>query len=248
MSTSTRIIELIRIFNFFEQKDVRKASDYLTQTVNLLFILTSRALVTVDQQFKLKQYKHLVSVTATLMLESNQSSFEVVNVLKIDRDVMSSMYLETRSDITLLKDSHLDLELQFEQLRRQLDLSDSNLDTHSTYNESTKSSRDRISQYKIVKRYKAMLREIRMLLDFKRFLLRSSENELSSLVSQDSIVFLNTSLFRCDAIIVSKERTLFIRLLKLQFEQIEENSKIFIDEDTLEQTLEFNETYHFILK
>jgi tetratricopeptide (TPR) repeat protein len=249
LPVSTRIQLLVRTANVFINEDDRRVTECLTLATKLLPILSSRAVAAMDRQFKLSEYPGLASSAAAWLLESNKPVLEAIEVLEIGRGVILSGYLETRSDLTLLKESHPVLGHDLEQLQLQLDHHTSSSDASSIFNGSTRANHFSASgQSRLLDRHEEILREIRALPGFNRFLMGPSKDELISLAKDGPIVILNTHPNRCDAIVINKTRMYLLPLPALGFKLLEEKSMLIRDLPNQGQTKKSTETLVEILQ
>jgi tetratricopeptide (TPR) repeat protein len=227
LPVSIQIETLVRTANLLAQDDIQRVTECLTLATKLMPILSSRAVATIDWQFRIANFPQLACSAAAWVLDSNKPAIEAIEVLEIGRGVIMSGYFEMRSDLTYLKELHPVLGHHFEQLQLQLDPPSSGFDTCSIRSGSIKNSHFiGASQSRLVERYEEMLREIRALPGFDRFLLGQSRDELVALAHDGPIIILNTHPNRCDAIIVNKEEIYALPLPTLRFEIVQEKSKV----------------------
>ena len=193
----------------------RRALTTLKETVQLLPRLNSHALSRQDQQFNISEYVGLASIAASASLESGENPYEALRLLEVGRGMMASLQLDTRSDISDLETAHPDLAKQFRELRDQLDpITASNLaksdfaTVHQEY------------RHSLSRRFEDLIDSIRCTPGFERFLRGPSESELKRLAEDGPIIVLNTSVIRCDALIVTSAGIRCLPLPLLTFNEL----------------------------
>lgn len=174
------------------QADISVAAELLEVAVQMLPATAPRQLDRGDQQYALREFAGLASDAAALALASHASSrrqervAQALQLLELGRGVLLSQALDTRSDLTDLRVNHSGIADQFVELRDQLD-------------------QDRVAdRHHIAARFEATVAEIRSL-GFKTFLLPPEPQQLIRQAEQGSVVVVNVSQYRSDAILLRPE-------------------------------------------
>lgn len=209
-------------------QDVKRASQLLTEAVQLLPLTSPRAINRNDHQFTLSQFDDLASDAAALAVRAGEEPSKAVLLLELGRGVIASLHLETRSDIKLLKQQHPELATKFECLRDELDTANPDRLEDS----SSDSQRSRLlktaRRYDASKEFDATITAIRMLDGFKDFLLLPSTEELKQIAILGPIVILNASRFGSDSFIITHDGIRHLPLPRLTYEDLEANAKEFL--------------------
>lgn len=181
------------------------ASELLDDAIKLLPSLSPRGLKTSDQQYKLKPVAELSHEAATAAIRSKRSPVDILRLLESSRGVMASLLLETRTEISELRESHPVLVDQFESLRDEID-------SHSEQKLFKGSRRDiHLIEEEITRRlradqqFRAIIDEIRAVDGFENFLLPPNTQELLSAASSGPIVVLTSGRGICHAITITTQ-------------------------------------------
>ncbi|KAH7009653.1 hypothetical protein EDB80DRAFT_750248 [Ilyonectria destructans] len=182
--------------------DTDKAAE---ATIDLVTFLAPKSLQITDKQFLLWQVVGFASDAAAVALAVNRGPLEAIARLEKGRGVLASSLQDLRTDISVLKQKHPELERSFVDIRDTLDgLYQTDL-LAGVADEST-----RFLQTKVDERHEAdkqmllLLEDIRAKAGFERFLLPLSEAEMRKAASQGSIIIVNISIFRCDALVIEE--------------------------------------------
>lgn len=213
---------LIRI-----SEDVQRISRLLRLAVELLPLANPRTLDRIDQQHILSNFGNLTSVAASMCLESGLNPFETVQLLEIGRGVMASSKLDIRSDITLLETMHPKEAEQFRKLRDKLDSTLSHTEVDDTVDTGADfiGTEIRTRSYVVSNEFDSMVKAIRMLEGFERFLLGPSQNDLLTMAEQGPIIVLNIAERRSDALLITKSGVKLLPLPGLKYSTLQEKVK-----------------------
>ena len=187
------------------------------QTVSLVAQLTPNSLETSDKQHLLTDYAELASNASAVALNASKNSFDAVQILELGRGLITGSLNEIRMDVSDLQQKHSQLAKEYIALRDQLDISSVSTEFHINQRHNASQGLER------------KIQEIRLLPDFDRFLLASSEDELKSAAEYGPIVIVNVSGFRCDALIIEKVRIRVLPLPHLQASDIQNHIKEFTE-------------------
>ncbi|KAK4071592.1 hypothetical protein Purlil1_13349 [Purpureocillium lilacinum] len=179
-------------------------------TIDLIPVLTPRSLQNTDKHHLLSAAVGLSSDAAATALHAKGPA-AAVELLETGRGVIAGGLFE-QSDLAALEHQYPDLARSFIELRDQLDASPpaGSLATveRPPGDAETKDDRRRDAGPLLA----GLLETIRSKPGFKRFLLSASETDMLEAVRRGTIVVLNVSSYRCDALIIEESG---IRLLEL---------------------------------
>ena len=209
---------------------VAEAARLLRIAVELLPLASPRALKRDDQQYIMStlapQGQFIASRAAALSLEVEDEPYEALQLLELGRGVIAGMLLDIRTDITALKEEHPILAQRFEQLRNKLDsplnqpqvlVDESSYYTHLA---STTTRREALS-----KEFDSLLKSIRSMENFKRFLLGPTRSELMALAGPGTIIVFNVAPIRSDAILVTNKEIRSLPLPKMDYKVVQQKTE-----------------------
>ncbi|KAK4076847.1 hypothetical protein Purlil1_12555 [Purpureocillium lilacinum] len=180
-------------------------------TIDLIPLLTPRSLQNTDKRHLLSAAVGLSSDAAAIALHANKGPAAAIELLETGRGVIAGGLFE-QSDLAALEHQHPDLACSFVDLRDQLDASPlvGSLATDERPTGAAQTEDD--PRREAGPRLACLLKTIRSKPGFKRFLLSASETEMLEAARRGTIVVLNVSSYRCDALIIKESG---IRLLEL---------------------------------
>ncbi|KAL6406634.1 hypothetical protein AUP68_09435 [Ilyonectria robusta] len=193
--------------------DIDKAAE---ATINLVTFLAPKSLQITDKQFLLWQVVGFASDAAAVALAVGKGPIEAIARLEKGRGILASSLQDLRTDLSLLKQKHPELERSFIDIRDTLDGSYQTDLLAGVTDESTQ-----VFQTKVDERHEAdkqmllLLEDIRAKAGFERFLLPLSEAEMRKAASQGPIIIINISIFRCDALIIEESDIKAVPLVRL---------------------------------
>jgi hypothetical protein len=226
---SIRIAGCAQIASLLVKHDSHRAAELVRRAVGLLPSVSPRALQRHDQEHNLSEFSGLASTAAAILLEAGDDAFAVLEVLEIGRGIMSGAQLDLRSDIPL-ESSYPDLLSQFLQLRDQIDMPEPFTTERSKQpNQLPSFSREILRRDQIAIRFDGVIRDIRSLPGFDRFLLGPSKSELMELVTATPIVIFNAAQLRCDGIIVNNGEIRVVPLPNLKYGDLDEKTEQFYE-------------------
>ncbi|KAM0148086.1 hypothetical protein ACHAPG_010202 [Botrytis cinerea] len=199
------------------------SSAYQVASKSLLLIplLTPRSLQNSDKQHLLADIVGMASDGAAIALNLGRDPFDALKFLEQGRGVLATSLQEIRTETLELEEKHLELAKEFDSLRQQLDSPIANLvyERHAPSGQDQTSKRNDAS-----KRLNEVIEEIRQQDGFRDFLLPPSKEEMVAAARLGSIVVINVSKYRCDAILVEKHQIRLLHLPDLSKKEIEEKS------------------------
>ncbi|ROT37123.1 hypothetical protein SODALDRAFT_279961, partial [Sodiomyces alkalinus F11] len=187
-------IRLLRLYtlrtNFDEAIRIGKGAIHLLPTVN------TKLLSSDDQQHVISTFAGLAASLCSLLLATNQVE-EALRYLEEGRAVILSNLLDARSDASVVAGAHPDLAHRFEELRQEINAP---LHEHGPAVE----REQRISRRRqAILDFEACVQQIRTKPGHERFMMGLTAAEMRRCAAGGSIVVVNVSSFRSDAIIIT---------------------------------------------
>ncbi|PLB48631.1 hypothetical protein P170DRAFT_407300 [Aspergillus steynii IBT 23096] len=224
------------------------ARSFLEKLVRLLPRLSATTLPRRDQQRMLAPASHIPSDAASMVLKTNGTATQALEILEAGRGIIASFIISSRSDISELKELHPELYSKYNRARDQVcmpwedqtqrasTLSEIVLNTPKNTYESNKSSVSmRISQrYRDTTQLKELESIIREQEGFERFLLPPTPAALIDLAHRGPIVVFNCTEYRSDALLITQPGGIAaLPLERLKFRELKKNVKKFIGDKKL---------------
>lgn len=189
----------------------------------LLACVSLRSLRQTDQQFLLRRYAGLSSKAAAVALQIGTPKEDALWLLELGRGVITSLLLQNRQDITLLRHKYPAWSQQFEELKDVLDppmsitaeiLGGQEVPgSKPFFQEKRRQAADELS---------VLLGQIRKDEDLKSFLLPPSPAELKNAAGpSECVVVINVSDLRCDAFLIQSGDIDVMNLPDLTQQEIE---------------------------
>jgi tetratricopeptide (TPR) repeat protein len=213
---------------------VTEALEGFTRAVELLPSVSPHNLQRPDQEHHLSRYSGLAGLAAASALDAGDPQ-RAVTVLEQGRGVLLAQALESRSDLTNLREQQPAMAAEFEALRQTLDAADEQphdgTDGASTV-EALAAIRRRQAQA-----WQDLLERIRRIPGFQRFLLPPTIPELTAAARHGPVVLFNV-VKRSDAIALTSRGVQVIPLPDFGPDAIHENIRTFysalatIEDDT----------------
>ncbi|TGO15144.1 hypothetical protein BPAE_0591g00040 [Botrytis paeoniae] len=201
-----------------------RACEAANTAIPLIPRLTPRSIENSDKQHMLSQIVGMASDAAAVVLNADRGSFHALKFLEQGRGVLATSLEEIRTDILDLNEKHPELAEQFDSLREELDspITGATALVDENY---IPSGQDRTSKrYDANKRLDQVIEQIRQQDGFEDFLLPPSKEEMLFAARFGSIVVINISEYRCDAILVEQHQIRSLNLPNLTKKEIEEKS------------------------
>ncbi|PCD30394.1 hypothetical protein AU210_010076 [Fusarium oxysporum f. sp. radicis-cucumerinum] len=194
--------------------DWQQVCDALEVAVSLIPKLTARSLKNPDKQHLLGQVVGLASNAAAAALNAGRGPTAALKFLEQGRGVLATALEEMRTDVIELQARYPELAKRFVSLRDELDppvaRDTFNQDDHGGFNHQARATR----RYDAGNKLNEVIAEIQRQPGFEDFLAAPSEAELKASASCGPIVVINTSEYRCDAILVEQHQIRSVQLPK----------------------------------
>ncbi|KAK2672630.1 hypothetical protein RAB80_012709 [Fusarium oxysporum f. sp. vasinfectum] len=194
--------------------DWQQVCDALEVAVSLIPKLTARSLENPDKQHLLGQVVGLASNAAAAALNAGRGPTAALKFLEQGRGVLATALEEMRTDVIGLQARYPELAKRFVSLRDELDppvaRDTFNQDDHGGFNHQARATR----RYDAGNELDEVIAEIQRQPGFEDFLAAPSEAELKASASCGPIVVINTSEYRCDAIVVEQHQIRSVQLPK----------------------------------
>ncbi|EGU77905.1 hypothetical protein FOPG_16690 [Fusarium oxysporum f. sp. conglutinans race 2 54008] len=194
--------------------DWQQVCDALEVAVSLIPKLTARSLENPDKQHLLGQVVGLASNAAAAALNAGRGPTAALKFLEQGRGVLATSLEEMRTDVIELQARYPELAKRFVSLRDELDppvaRDTFNQDDHGGFNHQARATR----RYDAGNKLDEVIAEIQRQPGFEDFLAAPSEAELKASASCGPIVVINTSEYRCDAILVEQHQIRSVQLPK----------------------------------
>ncbi|KAH0433899.1 hypothetical protein CcaCcLH18_05651 [Colletotrichum camelliae] len=190
-----------------------EAIEMLEGAVRLLPSVSPRSIKTTEKQRLLEEFSGLASLATAVALDAGKAPEHALSLLELGRGVIAGLLLETRSEITELKQSHPKLASEFEALRDDLDLPSEQLPTAApdegilSWEEKLKKRRETEKQFRQV------IEKIRLEDGFNHFLLPPKTLDLMAASSSGPVVVVNTVAWRHDAFLIDHRGIRALRLM-----------------------------------
>lgn len=243
------------------QTDAVTAAELFEMAVRFLPMTVPRRLSRGDQQHALGPFAGLASDAAAMALRAGEVNDQgdtapsrALRLLELGRGILLSQALDTRTDLTDLETQGgkrgAALAARFRELRDQLDRAgDTVALIVSPGLVATSGERRTVDRHDLAARFDATVNEIRSLDGFDTFLLLPELQQLQRQADQDSVVVVNVSQYRSDAILLGPEGITSVPLpdlamgaLTSRIDSFHRTLRIVSDPDaqkTLSETLEW---------
>ncbi|WP_328457676.1 CHAT domain-containing protein [Streptomyces sp. NBC_00386] len=205
-----------------------EAAEGLAMAVGLLPRVAARHLQRSDQEHQLTRFPGLASDAAAAALQCDKVD-QAVELLEQGRGILLSQALESRSDLTELHDCDSGLAAEFDQLRGALD---DDLYTASIRTDDLGSVPKGVAdrRYELARQWDLLIQKIRNRPEpeLQRFLLAPGLDELLPAALEGSIITVNVSAYRSDAIILTPQGVQVVPLPDLTPEAVVEQVQKFL--------------------
>ncbi|KAG7416697.1 putative 30S ribosomal protein S17-like protein [Fusarium oxysporum f. sp. raphani] len=191
VTAAAKCLELLAIQNRVDQ-----GIDLGRKILDLLPSVHTRTLDRNDQQFVISTYEGIASDLCAFLLSANRLT-EALECLEQGRAIIISQLLDDRGDLSSLRHDHLQLANRYQSL-----VDEVNAPTRQT-TPGVVEALLRKRRQEAVAELDMCLKEIRCVPGHERFMLGQTVTEMQECITEGSIVVINITDFRSDAIIVS---------------------------------------------
>jgi tetratricopeptide (TPR) repeat protein len=199
----------------------RESAVSFEEALNLLPKVTPRTSSRQDLQHTLQQLSNSASLAASVFLKAGRSPLEALQILEQGRGVIAGLVVDSRSDVSSLRELHPDLYMDYTRLREivatpllpELSLED----TSSQAIPLRESYALRSSQrYKSAEDLDKVLEQIRQQPGFNRFQLPPTEAEIINLAAFGPLISFNISKISAEAFIITTSGVQALQLPNLK--------------------------------
>ncbi|XDG10286.1 hypothetical protein ABKA04_009901 [Annulohypoxylon sp. FPYF3050] len=198
-----------------------EASNAFESAINLLSKLSTRTLNRTDQQYVLSQISGLSSAAAAAALEAEQGAPHALKLLEAGRCVILGLAIDTRSDVSDLKERDANLWEQYERCRDDI----SQLRNWQRLSDKMEFLSEQEELEKSLSKLASVESKIRQVPGLERFQLPLEPHELMELADKGPVVTFNISKIRCDAIMVTSDKIQVCNLPNLNYDTVHEKAR-----------------------
>ena len=194
--------------------------------VDLLPLLAWHGVGRASREHLLRDFPLLGSDAAACAIATGQVA-EAVELLEQGRAVLWSQLLETRSNLTDLKNVHPELASRLSELRGVLDSGAESADTGAAEGWTTSPMAimsDVDYRMRAAQEWDDLVARVRKLPGFHSFLRRPDIEELQSAASEGPVVVINISRWRCDALVIEETHIRVVPLPHLSLHDVVERA------------------------
>jgi tetratricopeptide (TPR) repeat protein len=203
--------------NLVQLSDWRESAVSFQEALNLFPKVTPRTSSRQDLQHTLQQLSGSASLAASVFLKAGRSPLEALQILEQGRGVIAGLVVDSRSDVSSLREMHPDLYLQYTRLREIVatpllpelspdDISSQAMTLRDSY--ALRSSQ----RYKSAADLDEVLENIRQQPGFNGFQLPPTGTEIVNLAASGPLVSFNISEISAEAFIIT---TFGVQVLQL---------------------------------
>lgn len=218
---------IFAVDNLLEAEKWNDASDMLGEILELLTDLTLPTNSRDDLQHTLKMLSELSSLSASAFLKAGKSPVEALQALEQARGIIGSYLMESRSDISMLKENYPELSSRYTNCRREIaaiDLeSGSAIPDALHQNYATKSGQ----LQKLFQNLHKLREEIRQCPGFERFLMALTEEEIRELATAGPVICFNVSKISSEAFLITTAGIQALPLPALRIENLRRQVRLF---------------------
>jgi tetratricopeptide (TPR) repeat protein len=175
--------------------------------INLLPTVNTKLLDRSDQQYVVSTFAGVAADLCALLLTSDQTC-DALHFLEKGRAVILSQLIDSRSDVSHLAQNHPEIARRYEELRDEVNTPLVGLEQDALKEQGRRRRQAALD-------LDACIGEIRNIMGYERFLLGQTIAEMQECAAGGSILVVNITEFRSDAIIVSPAAIKAINLSEL---------------------------------
>ena len=198
------------------QGDAESAYNLSAEAINLLPYVHNRSLDHQDQQYVVSHFSGLATTACSLALQTGKGPGAALEVLEQGRGVILSLLMDDRSDTSKLKAAYPQLCVQYESLHLEVNKPAKNIT--DDYTRRTASA----SRIEAIAKLEKCIQDIQQLPGFSQFHKGLTAKQMQNCLTEGSIVVVNISNLRSDAIIVTADAFKVLPLLGLGTRQVKD--------------------------
>ncbi|MCX5097326.1 CHAT domain-containing protein [Streptomyces sp. NBC_00365] len=195
----------------------QEAADGYAVAVGLLPLTAWRGLARTDRERLLARRSHVAGQAAACAIACGRVE-QAVELLDHGRSVLWGQALDTRTDLTALRETHPRLADRLAGLRAALEEG-----TWTAPEQNAGEQRRRLAQ-----EWEDLLGTVRRLPDFEHFLAPLPFSELTGATAAGPLVLVNVSRYRCDALVVTPGRVTLIPLPDLTADEAQRRTEQYL--------------------
>ncbi|KAF4457821.1 TPR domain-containing protein [Fusarium austroafricanum] len=199
-----------------------RAYENARTVVNLIPLLSPQSLRNSDKQYVLGQIAGFASDAAAVALQAGQRPLCALDLLEQGRGILAASIEEMRTDIGDLREKHPVLATDFIRLQDEFG-------RPTTPKRDNELKRSPITPsddlYHAAEELVKLLVTIRQEPGFERFLLSPSEEEMRNAAVYGPVIVINTSRYRCDALLIEQDQIRSVALPSLDYYTIESRAR-----------------------
>ncbi|BAE65555.1 unnamed protein product [Aspergillus oryzae] len=181
-----------------KQEDYNNSYALCVEALDLLQLVCSRHLTLEDQQYVVSHFSGLATLACSLALQVRQPPFRALQLLEAGRSVIFGLIMNDRSNTSKLKAADPTLCALYEELR--LGINDPAESSQPQYVDEAVPTR----RLQALKKLEKCLHDIRQLPAFDSFQQDLNEEQMKDASLNGSIIVVNITRLRSDAIVVSQ--------------------------------------------
>ncbi|KAH0539149.1 hypothetical protein FGG08_004321 [Glutinoglossum americanum] len=205
---STRALRLLQ-----SRRDFESAYSLSVEAINLLPYVHNRSLDNQDQQYVISHFSGLATTTCSLALQTGQGPEASLEVLEQGRGVILSLLMNDQSDTSELKVAYPQLCARYESLRLEVNKPAENISDDHTRRTAS------MSRIEAIAKLEKCVRDIQQLPGFGQFHKGLTAKQMQSCSTEGSIVVVNVTDLRSDAIIITADVFKVLPLASLSVHQ-----------------------------
>ncbi|KAH7159360.1 CHAT domain-containing protein [Fusarium sp. MPI-SDFR-AT-0072] len=178
--------------------------------IDLLPKVNARLLDRNDQQFVVSTFGGVATDLCAFLLQSNQPA-DALRYLEKGRAVIIGQLMDARSDLSILEHQHPDIARRYQRLRDEVN------SPVRQVGQDVVQAQSRTRRLQALAELDVCIQHIRNIAGHELFMLGQEPSEMQKCATEGSIVIVNITAFRSDAIIVSSTAINTLNLSRLAF-------------------------------
>ena len=195
--------------------------------IRLIPLLTPKSLAHSDIQHEVGQFTGLASQGASIALLAEEGVFSAIEMLEIGRSVLIGSLSEIRTEDTKLRLKNEELAKKYVRLRNSLESSSDPDGLPQDVSNASSLSTEWEDRGEAHRKLEALLIEIRNQPGLEDFMLPPTRTRIMKAAEAGPIVYINSSFYRCDAILIESHQLRVLNLPLLDVTDSESMQKKF---------------------